>query len=97
MKLGIVQMIELAASLVFAAPLGLFGVSRLLDGDVLLGTGVVTVAVLMVVVPQYLTTPGDMPGKMLGAVGLGGDTTESAEEGTATTTEVTVSDEQDRS
>lgn len=97
MKLGIVQLIELAASLVFAAPLGLFGVSRLLGGDALLGSGLVTVAVLMVVVPQYLTTPGDMPAKLLGTVGLGGDPEESVEEGTATAAEVTVSDEQDSS
>jgi hypothetical protein len=96
MKLGIVQTIELAATLVFAAPLGLFGISRLLEGDLLLGTGLATIAVLMVLVPQYLTTPGDVPGALLGAVGLGGEAEENTESGPATPAEgITVNDEQD--
>jgi hypothetical protein len=80
MKLGIVQTIELAASLMFAAPVGMFGVSRLLDGEVALGGGLVVVAALMVIVPQYLTTPGDIPGKALSAIGLGTDATDETKE-----------------
>lgn len=80
MKLGIVQTIELAASLMFAAPVGMFGVSRLLDGEVALGGGLVVVAALMVIVPQYLTTPGDIPGKALSAIGLGSDATDEPKE-----------------
>jgi hypothetical protein len=79
MKLGIVQTIELAASLMFAAPVGMFGFSRLLDGEVALGGGLVVVAALMVIVPQYLTTPGDIPGKALSAIGLGTDATDETE------------------
>lgn len=73
MKLGIVQTIELAASLMFAAPLGMFGISRLLDGDVVLGGGLVLVAALMVLLPQYLTTPGDIPGKAARKMGFSTD------------------------
>ncbi len=80
MKLGIVQTIELAASLMFAAPVGTFGVSRLLDGEVALGGGLVVVAALMVIVPQYLTTPGDIPGKAMSAIGLGTDATDEPKE-----------------
>lgn len=63
MRLGIMQTIELAAALVFAIPVGLFGVSQLLDGRLAVGGGLLVVAVLMVVVPYHLTTPGDLPGK----------------------------------
>jgi hypothetical protein len=76
MNLGIVQTIELAASLMFAAPLGLFGISRLLDGDFLLGSGLLVVAALMVLLPQYITTPGDLPGKVTRRLGIDAGTTE---------------------
>lgn len=76
MALGITQTIELAASLMFAAPLGMFGLARLLDGDVALGAGLLAVAAMMVLLPQYLTTPGDVPGKVARTVGLGTDGTD---------------------
>lgn len=102
MKLGIVQTIELAASLIFAAPLGMFGISRLLDGDVVLGTGLVIVAALMVLLPQYLTTPGDVPGKVLGKVGIGTDASDGSDSVDASTTTdassaAAVTDEKDSS
>ncbi|RLM53360.1 hypothetical protein DVK02_14330 [Halobellus sp. Atlit-31R] len=61
MRLGILGTLQLAATLIFAAPVGIFGLSRLADGDALLGGGAVAIAVGMVVLPQYLTTPGDVP------------------------------------
>ncbi|MFB6101836.1 MAG: hypothetical protein ABEJ73_04655 [Haloplanus sp.] len=61
MRLGILETFGLAASLVFAIPLGLFGVESLLAGRTTLGSGLVVVAVLMVVLPYRLTTPTDVP------------------------------------
>ncbi|WP_372910406.1 hypothetical protein [Salinigranum sp.] len=61
MSLGITDSIQLAASLVFAIPLGIFGIDTLLRGDTFLGGVAVVVAVLMVVLPRMLTTPADIP------------------------------------
>lgn len=61
MSLGITESITLAASLVFAIPLGIFGINTLLGGDTFLGVVVIVVAVLMVVLPRRLTTPADIP------------------------------------
>lgn len=60
-KPGIVGTIQLAATLVFALPVGLLGVQFLLDGKLLLGAGFVAVAALMVGLEEYLTTPTDVP------------------------------------
>ena len=69
-SMGIMDTIGLAASLVFALPVGIFGLNRLVDGQTLLGGGLVVVAVLMVLLPQKLTTPMDIPQKIAGkAVG----------------------------
>ena len=61
MRLGLLATIQLAATVVFAAPVGIFGLTRLTEGDVLLGGGLVAVAIAMVALPQYLTTPGEIP------------------------------------
>jgi hypothetical protein len=61
MRLGILETLGLAASLVFALPVGGLGVTFLLDGRYPLGAGLVVVAVLMVVLPRRLTTPTDLP------------------------------------
>ena len=58
MNLGLTDMIGLAASLIFAIPLGNYAVIRLLDGEVALGAGLLVVAVAMVVLPQYFLDPG---------------------------------------
>jgi len=58
---GIMDTVQLAATLVFALPVGLLGGQFLLDGKVLMGAGFVVVAVLMVVLEEYLTTPKDVP------------------------------------
>jgi hypothetical protein len=61
MRLGLLATVQLAATVVFAAPVGIFGLTRLTEGDVLLGGGLVAVAIAMVALPQYLTTPGEIP------------------------------------
>jgi hypothetical protein len=58
MDLGLVDMIGLAASLVFALPLANYAVLRLFDGETALGAGLIVVAVAMVVLPQYFLDPG---------------------------------------
>jgi hypothetical protein len=68
MRLGLLATIQLAATVVFAAPVGIFGLTRLTGGDVLLGGGLVAVAIAMVALPQYLTTPGELPMKIIEAV-----------------------------
>jgi len=62
MRLGILETVGLAASLVFAIPVGLYGIESLVSGNRALGAGLVVVAVLMVVLPRRLTTPADLPG-----------------------------------
>jgi hypothetical protein len=61
MSMGITESITLAASLVFAIPVGVFGLTTLMDGDAFLGGVLLVVAVLMVVLPRRLTTPADVP------------------------------------
>ncbi|MFC7081439.1 DUF7533 family protein [Halorussus caseinilyticus] len=61
-KPGIIGTLQLAATLVFALPVGLLGVQFLLDGETILGGGFLVVAVMMVVLEEYLTTPTDVPG-----------------------------------
>ena len=58
MAMGIMDMIGLAASLVFALPLGMFGLRMLFDGRFLVGVGLLAIAIAMVVLPQYLTVTG---------------------------------------
>lgn len=65
MRLGILETIGLAASLVFAIPVGLYGIETLASGNRVLGAGLLIVAVLMVVLPRRLTTPADLPGAVL--------------------------------
>jgi len=57
MNLGLMDMIGLAASLVFALPLANYAVVRLAAGEVALGAGLLVVAVAMVVLPQYFLDP----------------------------------------
>lgn len=61
MALGLFDMIGLAGLLIFALPLAIFGIEQLLAGDVAVGGTVIVVAALMVILPQRLTTPGDVP------------------------------------
>lgn len=63
MALGILDQLGLAASLVFAIPVALYGLQRAAGGDPMIGGAFLVVAALMVYLPQRLTTPGDIPGK----------------------------------
>ncbi|GAB7095483.1 hypothetical protein JCM30237_26370 [Halolamina litorea] len=65
MRLGLLETVGMAASLVFAIPLGIYALERLLGGETLFGAAFLAVAVLMVLLPRYLTTPGDLPGKVV--------------------------------
>ena len=64
MRFGLLATIQLAATVVFAAPVGIFGLTRLTEGDVLLGGGLVAVAVASVPLPPHPTTPGAAPMKV---------------------------------
>jgi hypothetical protein len=55
---GIIGLLQLAVPVAFALPVGLFGLSWLIDGRVL-GIGFVAVAILMVAVPYAVTNPLD--------------------------------------
>jgi hypothetical protein len=58
---GIIRTVQLVATLAFALPVGLLGVQFLLTGRTLFGIALVGVAVLMVVLEEYVTTPTDAP------------------------------------
>ena len=60
-KPGIMGTIQLAVTLVFALPIGLLGGQMLLDGKTVVGGAFLAVAILMVVLQEYLTTPTDIP------------------------------------
>lgn len=60
MNKGIIGTLQLAATLAFALPVALLGVQFLLDGRAL-GLAFVAVAVLMVALEEYLTSPTDVP------------------------------------
>jgi hypothetical protein len=61
-RLGILDLLGLAATLVFAIPVGLFGIEKLLAGDLAVGLAGIGIAVAMVAVEQWLWTPGDVAG-----------------------------------
>lgn len=61
MPKGIIDTITLAVTVAFALPVGLFGLQFLLSDQLVLGGVFVGIAVLMVVVKEHLTTPGDLP------------------------------------
>jgi len=57
MRLGVIDMVGLAATLIFALPVGNFGVDRLLAGEPVMGVALIVVAVAMVAVPHYFIDP----------------------------------------
>ena len=61
MARGILDTLGLAAALVLAIPIGLFGVEHLVRGDLVAGALYIGIAVGMVAIEQYLTTPTDVP------------------------------------
>jgi hypothetical protein len=68
MARGIVGLVGLAATLVFAIPVAYLGVDMLVSGRLLVGAGFLGLAALMLAVEEYLTTPGDVPGKIAARV-----------------------------
>ncbi|ELZ37488.1 DUF7533 family protein [Halorubrum tebenquichense] len=65
MRLGLLDMIGLAASLVFALPLANYAVVRLLAGELGVGVGLLVVAVAMVVLPQYFLDPARIARRLI--------------------------------
>lgn len=63
MSRGILGLVGLAITLAFAVPLLLLGVQELIEGRTAMGGAFLGVAVLMILVEEYLTTPMDLPGK----------------------------------
>lgn len=59
--MGILNTLGLVMTLAFALPVGLLGVQFLLTGRTVFGVALVVVAVLMVFIKQYVTTPDDVP------------------------------------
>ncbi len=68
MKLGIVDMIGLAATLIFAIPVANFGVNRLIAGETLMGGGLIVVAIAMVLIPHYFMDPKTIMRKLVGGL-----------------------------
>jgi len=65
MRLGIIDMIGLAATLIFALPVANFGVTKLLAGEATMGIALVVVEVAMVALPHYFTDPRTIFTKLL--------------------------------
>lgn len=65
MRLGIIDMIGLAATLIFALPVANFGVTRLLAGEATMGVALLVVAVAMVAVPHYFMDPRTILSKLV--------------------------------
>lgn len=59
--MGILNTLGLVVTLAFALPVALLGIQFLLTGRTVFGVALCVVAVLMVVVKQYVTTPDDVP------------------------------------
>lgn len=67
MRLGILDTIGLAGTLVFAIPAALLGVEFVVSGSrPFLGWVLIAVAVLMVVLPRYVVSPSDVPKRLAG-------------------------------
>lgn len=78
---GIIDLVEFAAAVVFAAPVGLLGLILLSNGDPVGGVGFLGLAVGMVAFDRYVVAPRDLAADFLtGLVGrvLGTDNDETA-------------------
>lgn len=62
MSWGILDMFGSITTLVFAIPPALLGMELLFGGNLFLGGGLLGAALAMVLVDQYVITPGDLPG-----------------------------------
>jgi len=68
MGTGIVGMITQLGTVAVAAMIGMMGVDFFFHGQRLVGVGFVAFAVLMVLVEEYVTTPGDVAGDLAASV-----------------------------
>ena len=68
MARGILGTVGLAATVVFAVPVVLFGLDLLTSGDTVAGLGFLGIAALMMLVSEHVTTPADVPGMVAGRV-----------------------------
>lgn len=67
---GIVDTIGLVGVLIFAIPAALAGLDfLLLRGEPLVGGALLGLAIVLVLIEQYLTTPTDVPGLVASRVG----------------------------
>jgi hypothetical protein len=62
---GIVDTLQFAATAVFAAPVALFGLLKLGEGEPLAGVGFLVIAVGMLAVEEFITSPSDVPTRVL--------------------------------
>jgi hypothetical protein len=58
---GIVDTLQFAATAVFAAPVALFGLLKLGEGEPLAGVGFVAIAAGMLAAEELITSPTDVP------------------------------------
>ena len=65
MRLGILELVSLLGSLIFAIPVANFGVDRLASGEHTMGLVLVGIAVAMVVFPHYFLDPRTIARKLL--------------------------------
>ncbi|EMA39352.1 hypothetical protein C448_14884 [Halococcus morrhuae DSM 1307] len=59
--MGILNTLGLVVTLAFALPVALLGVNLVISGRATIGIALCVVAVLMVALKQYVTTPDDVP------------------------------------
>ena len=59
--MGILNTVGLVLTLAFALPVALLGVNLVVSGRTGIGIALCVVAVLMVALKQYVTTPDDVP------------------------------------
>lgn len=82
-------MIGIAGTLIFALPVGIFGVEQLATGQFGLGSSLIGIAALMIILPRYLITPKQIPvamsKRLIGIVGT--STEEQSADGTDTVDE----------
>ena len=65
MSRGVIDLLGLVGSVVFAVPVAFFGLLKMLDGDLLVGAGFVAFAAVMVVGMEIYTSPTDVAGNVL--------------------------------
>jgi hypothetical protein len=57
---GIIDQIQLFAVLLFAIPVAMFGADQLLSGNTDIGLAMIGIAILMVVLEEYVIKPSDV-------------------------------------